>query len=122
MKEDSTFEMKGPNFVKVMKTIKEEPDTTDDNQIFLNNEDNVDDLITPVTVSKEEFEQVMKEEPAFETHMDITPTVFVDVGEPNFVVKTESEFESESDKTGISSAIREGDTSSKPDTAESHTK
>ena len=73
MKEDSTFEMKSQNFVKVIKTIKEEPSTTDDNQIFLNNEDNVDDLITPV--SKEEFEQAIKEEPAFESQTDITPTV-----------------------------------------------
>ena len=83
MKEDSTFEMNSLICLEVIKTIKEEP-FTEGNQIFLYHENTMEDLITPVTVSKEEFDQVIKKEPdvkyeCSETPMDndITSTVFV---------------------------------------------
>ena len=46
--------------MKVNKTIKEEF-TTDDDKLFLNYENTVDDLIVPVVVSKEELDQVIKD-------------------------------------------------------------
>ena len=45
--------------MEVIKTIKEET-TTDDDKLFLNYENTVDDLIVPVVVSKEELDQVIK--------------------------------------------------------------
>ena len=46
--------------MEVIKTIKEES-TTDDDKLFLNYENTVDDLIVPVVVSKEELDQVIKD-------------------------------------------------------------
>ena len=98
------FRMKTQSNVEIINQIKDEPFTNDDQaaQLFHDYPGTVEEMMTPVTIIKEEFDLPIKEEPVTYEYgtssEDSIPTEFVDVGQPRFEeneIKTEEECESE---------------------------
>ena len=98
------FRMKTQSNVEIINQIKDEPFTDDDQaaQLFQDYPGTVEEMMTPVTIIKEEFDLPIKEEPVTYEYgtssEDSIPTEFVDVGQPRFgenEIKTEEECESE---------------------------
>ena len=94
--------MKTQSNVEIINQVKEEPFTDDDeaNQLFQDYPGTVEEMMTPVTIIKEEFD--IKEEPVTyeygKNSENSIPTEFVDVGHQRFgenEIRAEDECESE---------------------------